>query len=145
MTGQTQQANGLQASPVHVSQGGKNAILFILTMDLVKGYDQVTEWLEANPGFVLNSVAAQAVQLATSTHIMGAPPPQGFGITAICSRVFDQSGYFDTKVFIARMEENLSYIKDCLADYIQGDETGGIAAIQLRAVTGLNLLKEFNQ
>lgn len=74
---------GQPANPsgVTVAMGGRNAILFILTRDLLAGYALVAQWLQENGQFRIYSLVAQPVNL--TTPIVG-QAAQGFGITVIC-------------------------------------------------------------
>jgi hypothetical protein len=59
-----------------VSIGGSNAIIFILTTDLVKGYEALTDWLAKTVRWKIYSLSVQPVAMQS---VAG----HGFGITAI--------------------------------------------------------------
>lgn len=61
-------------------EGGRNAIIFIVTQDVVQGYAAVTDWLQQNEAYRIHSISAQVVQM---NNPLMPQPVGGFGITAI--------------------------------------------------------------
>jgi hypothetical protein len=73
---------GAPAPEVVATTGGANGILWVLTGDLVAGYQAITAWLEGHKsdGWAILSMSVNPVQL--NSPIQGANVT-GFGITVI--------------------------------------------------------------
>lgn len=95
-----------------VAQGGRNAILFCITQDLIKGYEAVTGWLAENAGYKITSLSAQAVNINAQL----APGVTGFGITAIAERVLLDKDGPDRDALAFQLQETLTYARERLTD-----------------------------
>jgi len=71
------------AVQVFPAKNSRNAIVFVVCLDIIKGYQAILDWAETEPLFWgLDNVSVTPITLNMAIKTASGQPPQGFGITA---------------------------------------------------------------
>ena len=76
-----------EAVQIFPAKNSRNAIVFVVCLDIVKGYQAIIEWPELDgDSWALDNVSVAPITLNMAIKAANGQPPQGFGITAKFSR-----------------------------------------------------------